>query len=52
MIKAKRNLMLQFRGSSTSGLLMFKIIERRKGCHLGQANDGKESFEQVKRDDL
>ena len=49
--KSKRNLMLQFRGSSNQ-----RIIDVQKSLKSGQVviwdklNDGKESYEQVKRE--
>ena len=49
--QTKRNLMLQFLGSSNQG-----IIDVQKSLKSGQVviwdklNDGKESYEQVKRD--
>ena len=49
----KKNLMLQFRGSSNQ-----RIIDVQKSLEAGQVviwdklNDGKESFEQVDRDKL
>ena len=50
---SKKNLMLQFRGSSNQ-----RIIDVQKSLRSGQVviwdklNDGKESFEQVDRDKL
>ena len=49
--RTKRNLMLQFRGSSNQ-----RIIDVQKSLQSGQVviwdklNDGKESYEQVKRE--
>ena len=49
--RSKRNLMLQFRGSSNQ-----RIIDVQKSLKSGQVviwdklNDGKESYEQVKRE--
>ena len=51
--KSKRNLMLQFRGSSNQRIIdVQKSLKEGKVVIWDKLNDGKESFEQVKRDDL
>ena len=52
--KSKRNLMLQFRGSSNQRIIDVQksLKEGKKVVIWDKLNDGKESFEQVKRDDL
>ena len=51
--KTKRNLMLQFRGSSNQRIIdVQKSLKEGKVVIWDKLNDGKESFEQVKRDDL
>ena len=51
--KSKRNLMLQFRGSSNQRIIdVQKSLKEGKIVIWDKLNDGKESFEQVKRDDL
>ena len=50
---SKRNLMLQFRGSSNQRIIdVQKSLKEEKVVIWDKLNDGKESFEQVKRDDL
>ena len=51
--KSKRNLMLQFRGSSNQRIIdVQKSLKEGKVVIWDKLNDGKESFEQIKRDDL
>ena len=51
--KSKRNLMLQFRGSSNQRIIdVQKSLKEGKVVIWDKLNDGKGNFEQVKRDDL
>ena len=51
--KSKHNLMLQFRGSSNQRIIdVQKSLKEGKVVIWDKLNDGRESFEQVKRDDL
>ena len=49
--KSKRNLMLQFRGSSNQRIIdVQKSLQSGKVVIWDKLNDGKESYEQVKRE--
>ena len=49
--QTKRNLMLQFRGSSNQGIIdVQKSLKSVQVVIWDKLNDGKESHEQVKRD--